>query len=209
MKIALLLLTLALLAGSGAEFLYRDRIYPHVRVYPAGVDVGSQSRESAALRLRAFGLRQQFRVISLRASGGAPVLVLAYKLGYHIDEGLTAWRAYHVARSGSLLERISAQARTLTQGATVPVAQWVDQIALRDYLFSLAPALNRPPGARRPGRMLDVAHAQQRIARLLLGTSAFGVQLPFITVHSLLTSARRRRPSYHTHLATLRPVVAR
>ena len=211
MKIALLLIVLALVAGSGAELYYRDRVYPRVSVYPAGVDVGSQTRESAALRLRAFGRRQQFRVIALHAGDGAPVLVQAYKLGYRVDEGLSAWRAYHVARSGSLLDRLMAQARTLARGAEAPLAQWVDQIALRNYLFSLAPALNRRPIAGRAGRLLDVARAQRRIARLLLNTSAFSLQLPFTTVRTLPAvpaSPRKRHPSYHTRLATSRPVVS-
>lgn len=210
-KIITLLLVVALLAGSGTELLFRDRIYPHVYIYPAGADVGGQTREGAALRLRPFGLRQQFRVIALRAGGRAPVLVPADKLGYRIDEGLTAWRAYHLGRSGSPSGRLTTQLGVLLHGSAVPLAQWVDQRLLRDYLFTLAPALNRHPGNGRPGRLLDVARAQQRIARLLLGKGTFGVQLPFTTVHSAKVAPRRqpRHRHYHTRVATLHPVTTR
>ena len=180
--IALVLLGILAASVGGFEYLYRDRALPNVIVSRANINVGGQTQDVTALRLRPFSLKQRFRTIALIAQGRAPILIPAYKLGYSIDNGLTAWRAYNVGHSGSTRRRLMQQARTLMNGATVNIAQRVDEITLRNYLFKLQGAVNRPPRPSVPGRALDVAPAQRQITRLLLHTvGAFRVYLPFVS----------------------------
>jgi len=180
--IIIVLVPVVLLAVGGFEYLYRDRALPRVIVKTVNINVGGQSQDAIALRLRPFSIEQRFRAIALIVPGRAPILIPAYKLGYSIDNGLTAWRAHNVGRSGSLEHRLMQQAQALTNGATVDIAQRVDEIALRTYLFKLQGAVNRPPRPGVPGRALDVAPAQRTITHLLLHTvGAFRVYLPFVS----------------------------
>jgi len=180
--IVIALVPLGILAAGGFNYLYRDRALPRVTVNTVHLNVGGRTQRAIAQQLRPFSLKQRFRAIALIAPGRAPILIQAYRLGYSIDNGLTAWRTYQVGHSGSLLQRLAQQARTLLYGARVGIVQRVDEIALRTYLFKLQGAVNRPPRPGVPGRALDVAPAQRQITRLLLHTvGAFRVYLPFVT----------------------------
>ncbi len=180
--IVMALVPLGILAAGGFNYLYRDRALPRVIVNTVHLNVGGRTQQAIAQQLRPFSLKQRFRAIALIAPGRAPILIQAYRLGYSIDNGLTAWRTYQVGHSGSLLQRLAQQARTLLYGARVGIVQRVDEIALRTYLFKLQGAVNRPPRPGVPGRALDVAPAQRQITRLLLHTvGAFRVYLPFVT----------------------------
>jgi hypothetical protein len=187
--IIIVVVPLAILAVGGFEYLYRDRALPRVTVNAARINAGGQTQDAIALRLRPFSLTQRFRAIALIAPGRAPILIPAYKLGYSIDNGLTAWRAYSVGHRGSLQHRIAQQVRALLYGVRVGIAQRVDEIALRRYLFRLQGAVNRPPWPGLPDRALDVAPAQRQITHLLLHkVGPFRVYLPFITRPALPNS---------------------
>jgi hypothetical protein len=72
-----------------------------------------------------------------------------------------------------------AQVNVLLHGAEVPVAQSVDQSALRHYLATLARVVNRKPRPGIAGRALDVAAAQRSLTSLLLSPAEpFRVHLP-------------------------------
>jgi hypothetical protein len=201
--IVLVLLAILAVAVGGFEYLYLDRALPKVIVNTVNINVGGQTQDAIALQLRPFSLKQRFRAIALIAQGQAPILIPAYKLGYGIDNGLTAWRAYNVGHSGSLQHRLMQQAQMLMNGATVDIAQRVDEIALRNYLFKLQGAVNRPPRLGVPGRALDVAPAQRQITRLLLHTvGAFQVYLPFVVRPALpvpQTAPNQNKHARHTH----------
>jgi hypothetical protein len=89
---------------------------------------------------------------------------------------------------------VAAQFGILVRGTGIPIVQRVDRGALRAYLFSLARGLDRPARRGVPGRRLDVARAARSIARLLLHTGAFSVDLPFTVV----APPRARRSARHT-----------
>lgn len=200
--IALIVLILLAVAVSAFEYLYRDRVLPKVTVGTVNVNVGGETQAAIAAQLHPFSIKQRFRVIALIAPGAAPILIPAYKLGYDADAGLTAWRAYNVGHSGSLQHRAMDQARTLLNGATVPLAQRVDEHALRNWLFARAPALNRAPKPGVAGRLLDVAPAQRQIARLLLHTTGgFKVYLPFVRVPALPVPQAAHPAAKHTKRA--------
>jgi len=180
--VVMALLAILAAATSGFEYFYRDRALPKVIVNTVNINVGGQTQDAIALQLRPFSFKQRFRAIALIARGQAPILIPAYRLGYRIDNGLTAWRAYNVGHSGSLQHRLMQQAQTLVNGATVDIAQRVDEITLRNYLFKLQAAVNHPPRPGVPGRALDVAPTQRQITRLLLhSVGAFQVYLPFVS----------------------------
>jgi hypothetical protein len=180
--IIIVVIPLAILAVGAFEYLYRDRALPRVMVNTARINVSGQTQDAISLQLRPFSLEQRSRAIALIVPGRAPILIPANRLGYSIDNGLTAWRAYSVGHSGSLQHRIAQQVRALLYGARVGMAQRVDEIALRTYLFRLQGAVNRPPRPGHPGRALDVAPAQRQITHLLLHrVGAFRVYLPFVT----------------------------
>src|SRR5207248_3313216 len=161
------------------EYVYRDRVYPNVRVSGADVNVGGQTQAAVITQLYPYSVSRLFRTVVLFVPGKAPILVAAHQLGYHIDRGTTAWRAYNVGHGGSLLHRVAAQAKVLVNGAQVSVAQYVAQSALRHYLFALARVVDRKARPGVPGRALQVAAAQRSIAHLLLGPAGtIRVHLP-------------------------------
>lgn len=189
---ALALLAVLATAFGGGEYLFAGRTLPKIMVNKVNINVGGQTQNAIALRLRPFSLKQRFRVIALITPGRPPILVPAYKLGYRIDNGLTAWRAYHVGHSGPLRQRLLQLARTLLGGARVDIAQRVDETMLDSYLFRLQGALNRPSRPGLPGRALNVAAAQRQITHLLLyKVGAFRVHLTFLSEPALTTSRSR------------------
>lgn len=199
MKGFVALALLAVVAGSGSELLLRDRIYPRVEVSAAALSLGGLTQAEAITRLRPFSLQQRFRVIALRAPHAAPLYVPAYKLGYSINVGVTAWRAYMAGRRGSPAERVRAQATALLTGVSVPAAQHIDERALRAYLFKVAVTVNRLERTRARGQELDVALAQRRISSLLLQAGAFSINLPFTAVTRHPTAGPR---GGHAHFHT-------
>jgi hypothetical protein len=182
--ILLVLLAAVVVAAGGFEYVYRDRVYPNVHV--SGVDVGGRTQAAAITQLQPYGEARLFRTVVLFAPQRAPILVAAHQLGYHIDRGTTARRAYNVGHGGSLLHRVVAQVNVLLHGAEVPVAQSVDQSALRHYLATLARVVNRQPRPGMAGRALEVAAAQRSITSLLLSPAGpIRMPLPFIRIRAL------------------------
>jgi Putative peptidoglycan binding domain len=182
--ILLVLLAAVVVAAGGFEYVYRDRVYPRVQV--SGVDVGGQTQAAVITHLQRYSEARLFRTVVLFAPQRDPILVAAHQLGYHLDRGTTARRAYNVGHGGSLLHRVVAQVNVLLHGAEVPVAQTIDQSALRHYLATLARVVNRKPRPGVAGRALDVAAAQRSITSLLLSPAGpFRVHLPFIRVRAL------------------------
>jgi hypothetical protein len=182
--ILLVLLAAMVVAAGGFEYAYRDRVYPRVQV--SGVDVGGQTQAAVITQLSPYSVARLFRTVVLLAPERAPILVAAHQLGYHIDRGTTARRAYNVGHGGSLLHRVVAQVNVLLHGAEVPVAQAVDQSALRPYLATLARGVNRKPRPGVAGRALDVAAAQRSLTSLLLSPAGpFRVHLPFSRIRAL------------------------
>ena len=133
------------------------------------------------------------------------IYVAAYTLGYNLDRGLTAWRAYNVGHGGSLLHRAKDQVNTLLKGSSVPMAQGVNQRVLSAYLMKLAVKINRRPHPGKPGYRLDGARAQGQLTRMLLGTvGGFKLFLPVTTLPAL--------PAKHsaiTHPAAVHHVTAK
>lgn len=201
--IIVLLVVLGLAAGGATELLFHNRIYPHMHIAMANVDVGGHTQDDVKVLLHPFSVKQRFRTIELDVPRGALLLVPAYELGYGIDGSATAQRAYAVARDGSLPQRLVAQLRTLFDGATVALAQQVDGQVLRAYLLKLAPSLNRRPYRGLPGRRLDIDRAQQEITRLLLTPGSFAVDLPFTSLHAPAPA------HYHSHLGLKQHVASR
>src|SRR5438552_11561159 len=117
--ILLVLLAAVVAAAGGFEYVYRDRVYPNVRVSGADVNVGGQTQAAVITQLYPYSVSRLFRTVVLFVPGKAPILVAAHQLGYHIDRGTTAWRAYNVGHGGSLLHRVAAQAKVLVNGAQV------------------------------------------------------------------------------------------
>lgn len=190
------ILALPVLAVGGFEVFVRDHILPHVYVSAAGIGVGGDTQAAVAASLQPFSVRQRFRVVTLVPPHRKPVLVQAFRLGYTMDGGLTAWRAFTIGHSGSLLTRATAQIRTLIQGTDVAVAQHVDQRVLRAYLFKLAPGINQAPRPGVPGSQLDVLAAQQRIGWMLLKTGPVRIVLPVTAIPALPPSgAAQHRPA--------------
>ena len=182
--ILLVLLAAVVVAAGGFEYVYRDRVYPNVHV--SGVDVGGQTQAAVIAQLRSYSAARLFRTVVLFAPARAPILVAAHQLGYHIDPGTTARRAYNVGHSGSLLHRVVAQVNVLLHGAEVPVVESVDHSGLRHYLATRTRVVNSKP---RPGvdvRALDVAAAQRSLTSLLLSPAGpFRVHLPFSRIRAL------------------------
>ncbi len=190
LAIALILIVLVVVVVGGFEYLYRDRIYPKVAVPAAGLNVGGQTQAAAAQQLRPFALQQRFRVIALLAPGHPTILIPAHTLGYTIDGGLTAWRAYNVGHNGSLLHRVQEQFKSLSGDVSVDVAQRVNQAVMTSYLFSIAPKVARPARPGVAGRRLDVVTARRRLAHeLLTVVGGFKYTLPFIAVPPLPRAA--------------------
>lgn len=186
LTVVLVLLVLLVVAVGGFEFYYRDRVLPRVQVRTANVDVSGLSRAAAADRLAPFSLSQRFRGIALFGPEHTKFIVAAYTLGYDLDRGLTAWRAYNVGHGGSLLRRAKDQVNTLLKGSSVPLAQGVNQRVLSAYLMKLAVKINRRPHPGKPGYRLDGARAQGQITRMLLGTvGGFKLFLPVTTLPAL------------------------
>ena len=182
--ILLVLLAAVVVAAGGFEYMYRDRVYPNVHV--SGVDVGGQTQAAVIMQLQPYGEVRLFRTVVLFAPQRAPILVAAHQLGYHIDRGTTARRAYSVGHDGSLLHRVVAQVNVLLHGAEVPVAQSVDQSALRHYLTTLARVVQRKPRPGMAGRALDVAAAQRSLTSLLLSPAGpLRAQLLVIRIRAL------------------------
>jgi hypothetical protein len=182
--ILLVLLAAVVVAAGGFEYVYRDRVYPHVQV--SGVDVGGQRPSAVITQLQPYSEARLFRTVVLFAPQRAPILIAAHQLGYHIDRGTSARRAFNVGHGGSLLQRVVAQVNVLLHGAEVPVAQSVDQSALHHYLATLARVVNRKPRPGIAGRALDVAAARRSITSLLLSPAGpFRVHLPFIRIRAL------------------------
>ena len=184
--ILLVLLAAVVAAAGGFEYVYRDRVYPNVRVSGADVNVGGQTQASVITQLYPYSVSRLFRTVVLFAPQRAPILVAAHQVGYHLDRGTTARRAYNVGHGGSLVHRVVAQVNVLLHGAEVPVAQSVDQSALRHYLATLAPVVHRKPRPGVAGRALDVAAAQRSLTSLLLSPAGpFRVHLPVIRIRAL------------------------
>ena len=184
--ILLILLAVVVLAVGGFEYQYRDRVLPRVAVAAAGVNLGGQTRETATAQLQPFVEAQRSRAIRLLVRGRAPTVVPAYKLGYTLDGGLTAWRAWTVGHDGDLAHRAMAQAKTLTSGADVVPAQRVYTPALRRYLLGLAARARRAPAPGVPGQRLYVTAAQRLIVRRLLAqTGPLDITLPVIAIPAL------------------------
>ncbi len=199
--ILLVIIVVVAVAVGGFEYLYRDRALPKVTVNTVNINVSGQTQDAIAAQLQPFAVTQTFRAIALIAPGKPTILLPAHKLGYSVDRGLTAWRAYSVGHTGSLLHRAKAQLTTLLNGATIDVVQRVDENALRNRLFALAPTVNRPARPGVAGRTLDVAAAQRQITRLLLHTTGgFKVYLPFTRIPALPAPAATHHPKQkHTH----------
>ena len=200
LMLALVLLGVLVVAVGGFEYIYRDRVLPKVQVKTVNIDVGGQTRAAAAQSLLSFSLSQRFRGIALIARGRPPLVVSAAMLGYRLDRGLTAWRAYNVGHGGSLLRRVKEQASTLLKGTAVKLAQGVDQHTLSAYLSKVAGQFNRTPHPGIAGRRLDGAAAQAQITHLLLTTvGGFKVYLPFTTLPALpkLTPAHHQTKRKH------------
>lgn len=200
--ILLVILVVVVVAVGGFEYLYRDRALPKVTVNTVNINASGQTQSAIAARLQPFAVTQTFRGIALIAPGKPTILSPAYKLGYSVDRGLTAWRAYSVGHTGSLLHRAKAQVTTLLNGTTIDVVQRVDERVLRDRLFALAPTVNRPARAGVAGRILDVAIAQRQITRLLLHTTgAFKIYLPFTRIPALpvQTAAHQHKQKHKAH----------
>lgn len=196
----LVLLGVLIVAVGGFEYFYRDRVLPKVAVATARVDMGGQTRAAAAQKLYAFSLSQRFRDIDLIAPGHAPIFAQAYALGYRIDRGLTAWRAFNVGHGGSILHRVKDQANTLLKGTTVKLAQGVNQHTLSVYLSKLAGKLNRAPRRGVAGRRLDGAAAQAHITTMLLTTvGGFKLYLPFTTLPALPMLTPAHHQANHKH----------
>lgn len=186
--IVILLLLLVAFAAAiiGFEYYYRDRVYPRVRVTTANLAVGGMSQDGVAATLRPYSVDQTLRVVALIATGRPPILVNGASLGFGIERGRTAWRAFNVGREGDLLHRATAQVKLLVQGAEVPIAQHVDSGILLSYLFKLSPSVSRPARPGVAGRRLDVATARREISAHLLATQGgFKYYLPFIKVPAL------------------------
>lgn len=204
--IALILLLIVLLAAAvaGFEYAYRDRVLPNVHLLTANLDVGGLAQDKIVTDLQPLYLQQSLRTIALLAPGHAAILVNATTLGYRLDRGQTAFRAYMVGRNGSYVQRAKDQFNLLRQSANVDVVQSVDEVRLRNYLFKLAPTVNRPARPGVAGRRLDVAPVQRAIAHDLLHVSgAFKVYLSFVTIPALPAS----HPAAHVtkkHRATVK-----
>jgi Putative peptidoglycan binding domain len=202
--ILLVLLAAVVVAAGGVEYVYRDRVYPHVQV--SGVDVGGQTPAAVIARLQPYSEARLFRTVVLFAPERAPSLVAAHQLGYRIDRGTTARHAYNVGHGGSLLQRVVAQVNVLLHGAEVPVAQSVDQSALRHYLSALARVVNRKPRPGIAGRALDVAAARRSITSLLLSPAGpLRAQLPVIRIRALplpTVAHHHRQRAKRNHAAT-------
>jgi hypothetical protein len=184
-------------AAGGFEYYYRQRVFPRVHIATVNLDAGGLSQNAVIAQLGPYGTRRLLRVIALIAPGKPPVLVSAAKLGYWIDRAQTAQLAYNIGRTGNPWQEVKAQATTLVRGAQVAIVQGVDQTALRNYLFRLAPAVNRRPAPGRQGRKLDVATAQRDIATSLLGVDgAFKYYLPF-TAKPALPVPRHHARAHH------------
>src|SRR5919198_3604279 len=182
--ILLVLLAAVVVAAGSFEYVYRDRVYPRVQV--SGVDVGGQTPAAVITQLQPYSEARLFRTVVLFAPQRAPILIAAHQLGYHIDRGATARRAYNVGHGGSLLHRVVAQVDVLLHGAEVPVVQSVDHSALRHYLATRARVVNRKPRPGVAGRALDVAAAQRSLTSLLLSPAGpFRVHLPFSRIRAL------------------------
>jgi hypothetical protein len=200
--ILLVLLAAAVVAAGGFEYVYRDRVYPHVHV--SGVDVGGQTPAAVIAQLQPYSAARLFRTVVLFAPEEAPILVAAHQLGYHIDRGTTAQHAYNVGHGGSLLQRVMVQVNVLLHGAEVPVAQSVDQSALRPYLATLVREVHRKPRPGIAGRALDVAAAQRSITFLLLSPAGpLRVHLPFTRIRALplpqvMHQHKQRAKGHHT-----------
>src|SRR2546423_6545104 len=100
--ILLVLVAAVVAAASGFEYVYRDRIYPNVRVSGIAVDVGGQTQAAVIKQLGAYSAARLFRTVVLLAPGRAPILIEAHQLGYHLDRGTTARHAYYVGHGGAL-----------------------------------------------------------------------------------------------------------
>ena len=184
--ILLVLLAAVVVAAGGFEYVYRDRVYPHVQVSGVAVDVSGQTQAAVITQLYPYSVARLFRAIVLFAPERAPILIAAHQLGYHIDRGTTARRAYNVGHGGSVLHRVTAQVNVLLHGAAVPVAQSIDQSVLRHYLATLARVVNRKPRPGMAGRALDVAAAQRSITSLLLRPAGpLREPLPFTRIRAL------------------------
>lgn len=204
LAIVLVLLVVIVVAVGGFEYLYRDRIYPKVYIPAASITVGGETQAAVAQQLGPFSIKQRLRVIDLMPRGHAPIFANADALGYRIDRGLTAWRAYNIGHNGSIIHRADEQFKTLTGHVAVSVAQHVDRPALLRYLFKLAPGLSQPPRPGVRGRRLDVATAERRIARDLLDVvGPFKLDLPFIAIPALPRPkvAHHHAPSTTKHKA--------
>lgn len=182
----LLLIALLVVAVGGFEYLYRDRVYPKVHLLTANLDVGGLAQDTIVTDLQPLYLQQSLRTIALIAPGHTPILVNATTLGYSLDRGQTAFRAYMVGRNGSYVQRARDQFNLLRQGANVALVQSVEGVRLRNYLFKLAPTVNRAARPGVEGRRLDVAPAQRAITHDLLHViGAFKVYLSFVTIPAL------------------------
>jgi hypothetical protein len=201
--ILLVLLAAVVVAAGGFEYVYRDRVYPRVQVSGVAVDVSGQTQAAVITQLYPYSVAQLFRAVVLYAPQRAPILVAAHQLGYHIDRGTTARRAYNVGHGGSLLHRLVAQVNVFLHGAEVPVAQSVDQSVLRHYLATLAREVNRKPRPGVAGRALDVAAAQRSLTSLLLSPAGplrmplSIVRIPALPLPKVVHHHRQKAKRHH------------
>lgn len=207
--IVLVIVLVCAAAVSGFEYSYRDRVLPRVHISAAGLDVSGMTRQEVANRLADLYARSIFRVVTLDAPGGPSMARQAHQIGYSFDRNLTAWRAWTVGHYGSLQDRVTAQARALTKGTDVAVAQSVDPKKVTAFLvIKVVPAMNRPPRPGVAGRKLDVTLARQRIIDALLHnmSPAIRVALPFTTIPALPVPKPKPAPT-PPHAPKKHPIV--
>lgn len=186
--IVMVLLAALVIAVAGFEYVYRDRIYPNVKVSVSGalINVGGESQSGVVALLAPYRVRSLFRLVTLTAQRAAPVSFQAYQLGYTMDRGLTAANAYDVGHAGSLLHRANSQVNLLANGSVVAVVQHVNRNVLLGRLFTLAGRMNRPAKPGVAGRRMNVALAARRISRqLVTEPGSFTAALPFTSIRAL------------------------
>ncbi len=133
------------------EFLYADRIYPGISVW--GVRLDGMRREQAITLLETSFPYTGQPALTLR-DGDQTWKVRPAEVGARLDAGSTVDTAYSFGRSGTLIERLQAQADVWRTGQALSPVIVFDPAAAQAYLDRLAMTVNRP--AQDAGLRLDV-----------------------------------------------------
>ncbi|HEX9017206.1 MAG TPA: peptidoglycan binding domain-containing protein, partial [Chloroflexota bacterium] len=188
-----MLVALLLIAGGSTvayQSAHSDQLFPGVKV--GDIDVGGMSKDAAMTRLRPVLGERENRAITVR---GPDFLkkASAADLGATFDAAAAVEEAYTVGRSGSFLDRVSAQVGAGFSGRNVQapglhidrsklaavVAQWGRDIdrPVRDTEIKITDSLAVSVSSSVVGRKLDQAAAATAIEKAL-STGAEAVDLP-------------------------------